>query len=245
MNVAKIHLAAKTSVPFSMKNPELTGDVNVGGTLNLLYSCVKERVDKFVFASTCAVYGEPKSLPVSERHELYPTSPYAGSKVMAERFCLGFHERRLLKSVVLRLFNVYGPGQGLNEYSGVITRFFGYCGQGLPLTIYGDGSQTRDFVHVYDVADFFLRVLESNEGGGQVFNVGYDKPITILELAHVCSRINDRPPNIVHAEPRAGDIRHSFADISKAQQLLGYKPSYALEDGLETLADEFSEIPVQ
>lgn len=157
---------------------------------------------------------------------------------------MGFHERQLLRSLVFRLFNLYGPRQGVNEYSGVITLFFDCCRQGSPLTIYGDDSQTRDFVHVYDVADAIVNALERDSAEGQVFNVGYGKPTSILELAQTVLKLTDRSLRIIYEESRRGDIGHSFADISKAQQVLGYKPNYALEDGLRTLVDEFSECAV-
>ena len=146
------HLAAITSVPFSVQNPTLTTDINAQGTLNLLATSVKEGVGKFVFVSSCAVYGEPKYLPVDEKHPIQPISPYAESKFTAENACQNYHKKQQLQTIIFRLFNVYGPRQGKNEYSGVITRFFENCKQNLPLTIYGDGSQTRDFIHVYDVA---------------------------------------------------------------------------------------------
>jgi len=120
---ASIHLAAITSVPFSVENPNDTFETNVAGTLNLLSSCAAEGVCKLVLVSSCAVYGDPESLPVDEQHPSNPISPYAESKLAAEKFCLGFHEKSLIKSVVLRLFNVYGPRQTVNDYSGVITRF--------------------------------------------------------------------------------------------------------------------------
>ena len=133
---AVVHLAAQTSVPYSVENPWETFAINVGGTLNVLRSCAEGRqVGKLVFASSCAVYGDPVSLPASEETSVGPISPYADSKLAAEKYCCGFSDVQILPSVVLRFFNVYGPRQGLTEYAGVITRFIEQIRQGLPLVI--------------------------------------------------------------------------------------------------------------
>jgi UDP-glucose 4-epimerase len=232
------HLAALISVPFSVENPDLTFDVNLSGTLNLLRACIKERVDRFVFVSSCAVFGEPESLPISETTRTNPISPYAESKLIAERYCLGFSERQLLRSVVLRFFNVYGPRQGLNEYSGVITRFIGSVRRRAPLVIYGDGLQTRDFVNVKDVVQGVLAAIRSNKAEGEVFNVGSGKPTSIIELAKTVSELAGVEFEVRYEEPRLGDIRDSFADISKAKNLLCYRSEVSLRDGLRTLLEE-------
>ena len=239
-----VHLAAMTSVPFSVSNPNFTYDTNVAGTLNLLISCAEEKVGKFVFISSCAVYGEPECLPVNETCPTSPISPYAESKLAAEHFCLGFHEKQLLKSVVLRLFNVYGSRQGVNDYSGVITRFIDRSRQGLPLIIYGDGSQTRDFVHVCDVVEAVLSSLENSDAEGEVFNIGSGAPISVLELAKAVLDLTGLNLEILYDEPRLGDIKYSYADISKAEKLLGYRPRLSLRDGLRTLLAE-NELPLR
>jgi UDP-glucose 4-epimerase len=235
---AVLHLAAVTSVPFSVKNPALTFETNVGGTLNLLASLARERIGKFVFVSSCAVYGEPNYLPVDENHPTNPISPYAESKLLGERYCLGFHENKLLKATVLRFFNVYGLRQGLNDYSGVITQFVDRLKQGLPLTVYGDGSQTRDFINVLDIVNAALCSLEKENAEGQVFNVGSGKPTSINELAKKVLSIAVSDLRIVYEAPRESDVKCSYADVSKAARLLGFKPEVALNDGLsEILAD--------
>jgi UDP-glucose 4-epimerase len=233
-----IHLAAVASVPFSIENPDLTFKINVAGTINLLYSCVKHKVGRFVFVSSCAVYGEPQFLPINEQHPTEPISPYAKSKLAGEKYCLGFHENGLLRSVVLRLFNVYGFRQGVNDYCGVITRFIDRARQGLPLVVYGDGLQSRDFVNVRDVADAVLSAVESIDAEGEVFNVGFGEPTSIDDLAMVISELAGLKLEVVHGEPRLGDIKQSYADISKAEKLLGYKPIVSLKDGLRTLLAE-------
>jgi UDP-glucose 4-epimerase len=230
-----VHLAAVTSVPFSVENPSFTFDVNITGTLNLLRSCAEKKVGRFVFVSSCAVYGESKFLPVSEEHPTNPISPYAESKLAGEKFCLGFHEKKLLKSVVLRLFNVYGPRQGMNDYSGVITRFIERGRQGLPLVIYGDGWQTRDFVNIRDVVQAVSRAIESEYAEGNVFNIGSGKPTSVHELAEAVLESAGLDLQILHDEPRLHEIRHSYADISKAENLLRYRPKVSLRDGLRAL----------
>lgn len=175
-----VHLAAIVSVPFSVSNPDLTFDVNVKGTDVLLDLCEKLSVDKFVFASSCAVYGDPKYLPVNEDSQTVPLSPYAKSKLVGEHHCL---ERKGLKSVVLRFFNVYGCRQGLSEYSGVITRFLDCIRHRAPLVVFDDGLQTRDFVNVADVVDAILASFENVAAEGNVINVGSGKATSINELA--------------------------------------------------------------
>lgn len=229
------HLAAQTSVPLSVKNPQLTYETNVTGTLNLLASCARQKVNKFVLASTCAVYGEPQYLPVDEKHPTSPISPYAESKLAAERYCLGFHERQLCCSVVLRFFNVYGPRQGLNDYSGVITKFIERAKKNMPLTVYGDGSQTRDFVNVNDVVTAILASVEKPQAQGEIINIGTGKQTSINELAKIISELGGSKSKISHETPRASDIKDSYANISKAQKLLNYHPNVSLKDGLQSL----------
>ena len=229
------HLAAVTSVPFSIENPSLTFDVNVNGTLTLLRCCVEAGVGKFVFASSCAVYGDPKKLPVSEKAIPNPISPYAESKLEAEHHCRTFCLQEVLKAVVLRFFNVYGPRQGVNDYSGVITKFIDRSRRGLPLIVYGDGSQSRDFVSVYDVVKAVVASAENDSANGETLNIGSGKAVTINALAKTVSDLSGKKPEVCREPSRIGDINGSRADISKAKRLLGYVPSVILEDGLRGL----------
>ncbi len=232
-----VHMAALVSVPLSTENPNLTFDVNLQGTLNLLRSSVEKHVNRFVFISSCAVYGDPESLPITEQAKTNPISPYAESKLIGERYCLGFSERELLPSVVLRLFNVFGPRQGVSDYSGVITRFVDQCKDNLPLTIYGDGSQTRDFVNVKDIAKAVLATVKNDEVTNEVFNVGSGKPIAIKELAETVFELAGMPSKISYKPIRVGDIKNSYADISKAKKLLDFEPEVSLRKGLKELID--------
>jgi UDP-glucose 4-epimerase len=232
---AVFHLAAIISVPFSVSNPELTLDVNVAGTLNLLNASSEKNVRKFIFVSSCAVFGDTKILPVNENASTNPISPYAESKLSAERECLSFQQRGLLQSVVLRFFNVYGPRQGMNDYSGVITRFINRAKQKQFLTIYGDGSQTRDFVNVQDIVQALLACMKNSSANGEVFNIGSGKPTSITELAKTVLELTGQDLEIRYELARAGDIKDSYADISKAKRLLNYEPKINLRDGLKAL----------
>ncbi len=232
------HLAAIISVPFSVEHPDLTFDVNLYGTLNLLRSCIEKGVNKFVFISSCAVYGDTGAVPINEDTRPDPFSPYAESKLIGERYCLGFSERQLLKSVVLRFFNVYGLRQGVSEYSGVITRFIDRIKEKSPLIVYGDGSQTRDFVCVNDIVDAILAAMKSDVAEGEVFNIGSGKPTSISALAEGVLQLTGEHLEIQYENPRTGDIQDSLADISKARKLLGYEPKVSLEDGLRELLEE-------
>ncbi len=230
-----VHLAALVSVPLSIDNPNMAFDINLSGTLNLLNLSVKAGVKRFVFISSCAVCGDPKDLPVTEQTPPNPISPYAESKLLAERNCVGFSEKGLLQVVVLRFFNVYGPRQKMNDYSGVITLFIDRCNRKLPLTIYGDGLQTRDFIYVGDVAEAVLAATKSPGINGQIFNIGSGKPTSVNDLAKTIIELSGEDLEVYHTDFRNGDIRNSYADISKAKKLLGFEPKVALPDGLRKL----------
>jgi UDP-glucose 4-epimerase len=232
------HLAAVASVPFSVEHQRFTFDVNVKGTMNLLRSCSRKKVRKLVYVSSCAVYGEPEFLPITEEHPTRPISPYAESKLAGEKFCLGFHKERLLCAAVLRLFNVYGPRQGSNDYGGVITRFVERCTRGLPLVVYGDGEQSRDFVNVSDVVEAVVRSAESEKAESEIFNIGSGVPTSVNELAETFMDLGGVDLGVSSEAARAGDIKRSYADISKAEKLLGYHPKVCLRDGLRDLLFE-------
>lgn len=190
----------------------------------MLRLSAKERVERFVFASSCAVCGEPEFLPLTEKVRTYPISPYAEAKLIAERYCLGFNERQLLKSVVLRFFNVFGPRQSVNDYSGVITRFIEFSKQRKSLVIYGDGTQTRDFVNVFDVVEAILVSAKRSKAEGEILNKGSGKPTSINELAKTILELTGTGVEICYETPLVGEIKDSYADISKDRQFLGYEP---------------------
>jgi UDP-glucose 4-epimerase len=227
-----VHLAAMTSVPESFRKPALYDEVNVVGTLNLLKASVSSDVKSFIFASSSAVYGEQKKLPVRESNPLRPTSPYAVTKMAAERYVRLFFENYGLKTVRLRYFNVYGPRQTLNQYSGVITKFLESIMQKRPITIFGDGKQTRDFVYIKDVVEANILAMKNNVPGEEI-NIATGTATTIDRLAKTLLDLTDKTDiRTIHRKPRKGDIRHSFADISKAKEKLQYRPKTCLENGL-------------
>jgi UDP-glucose 4-epimerase len=232
---AVVHFAALTSVTFSVEHPDLTFDVNTFGTLNLLSACSDQGIGKFVFVSSCAVYGDTRFLPVDECCKANPISPYAKSKYLAEAHCLRFNQDKILGSVVLRFFNVYGSRQGLNDYSGVMTLFIDHIKRKQPLVIYGDGSQTRDFVHVHDIVEAILASVRSADAQGQIFNIGSGKPTSINELAKTILELAGSDLPIQYEKPRVGDIKDSYGDISKAKKNLGYIPRVGLREGLKGL----------
>jgi len=192
------------------------------------------KVSAFIFASTCAVYGEPVRIPIGEDHPLSPKSPYAATKIAGEAFVQAYGNLYGYRPVILRLFNVYGPRQS-KAYAGVITEFVKRATSGKPPIIFGDGEQTRDFVHVKDVAKAIIKALESDNASG-IYNIGSGVAITINDLAHLILKLAGKE-NIepVHEPPRPGDIKHSQANINRAKMELGYNPSVSLEEGIKEI----------
>jgi len=233
------HLAAIVSVELSIKNPVLVEEVNVGGTLNLLEESLNLDLKKFVYVSSCAVYGNPKYLPIDEEHPTKPLSPYGVSKLTAEHYCKVFYRIYGLKTVCLRLFNVYGPRQSSGPYSGVISKFVGCLKRRKPPVIFGDGEQTRDFIYIDDVIDATLSASESKKCAGKIINVGSGRETSINELAKILVEIfgyKEVKPKYADAKP--GDIRRSCADLTKAKKLLDFKPKISLEEGLRKVVAE-------
>ncbi|MEM2593500.1 MAG: NAD-dependent epimerase/dehydratase family protein [Candidatus Bathyarchaeia archaeon] len=223
-----VHAAAYISVKESLRKPALYFRNNVAGTANVAYACLRRGV-KLLYISSAAVYGNPAHLPISESQPANPTSPYGLTKLMGEEV-VKFYARQGLKYAILRLFNVYGPGQS-STYAGVITRFIERVGVNKPPIIYGDGYQTRDFIHVYDVAE---AIKLSIEGGleNETLNIASGKPVTIKDLAELIIKHVNQNLKPIFAKPRPGEIKHSHADISKAKRLLGFNPKINLEQGL-------------
>jgi len=231
-----IHLAALLSVEESLKNPKLYHEVNATGTLNVLEAAWRAGIDKVIYASSAAVYGIPSELPIRENHPTNPISIYGASKLAGEAYCTSFYNTFGLKTIILRYFNAYGPGQS-QEYAGVIKRFIERIKHGKPPVIYGDGYQTRDFVHVEDIANANFIALTSNVGFG-IFNIASGKSITILDLAKMILDLMDSNLQLVFAPSRKGDIRHSLADICKAKEILGFEPQIDLRSGIRKLIEE-------
>jgi len=237
---AVVHEAALTSVPLSIEKPELVNKVNVEGTKTLLEESASAGVKRFVYASSCAVYGEVNELPIHEDAALKPMSPYGESKLAAEAQCKSFYDERGLETVCLRYFNVYGPRQTFGPYAGVILHFLERLKANKPPIIHGDGEQTRDFVYVNDVVRGSLLALTRKEAAGQVINIGTGAATSINQLCGAVLKITGRTDlEPVHEEARPGDIRRSRADLSKAEEILGYQPRVPLEEGLRELIEGF------
>jgi len=230
---AIVHLAALINVEESFKNPIKTHNVNVTGTLNVLEEAARTNIEKFIYASSCAVYGDGNPLPLKENYPPKPLSPYAASKASAEHYCEMFHRTYGLKTVILRYFNVYGPGQGNNPYSGVVTKFLNNALCGAPLVIYGDGEQTRDFIYIDDVVEATTLALESSDAVGQTFNICTGFPTSINELANIVKELVGKDLKIIHDKPRIGDIRNNYGDPSKAFEILKFKAKNTLKNGIE------------
>jgi nucleoside-diphosphate-sugar epimerase len=227
------HFAAVVNVDFSLKNPALVNEVNVHGTLNVLEESLNAGVERFVYASSCAVYGEPVYLPIDEEHPTRPISPYGVSKLAAEHYCRVYNEVYGLETVCLRFFNVYGPRQMGGPYGGVIMKFIDRLRCGESPIVYGDGRQTRDFVFVKDIIDACLRAMECKNCVGEVINVGSGVETSINELVKVLIElfgIHDVKP--IYAEARVRDINRSYADLKRARKLLHYRPKTSLSEGL-------------
>lgn len=232
------HEAAIPSVPRSIKDPLQSNFVNVNGTLNVLIAARDNNVQKVMYASSSSVYGDTPTLPKKEKMKPRPLSPYAISKLTAEYYCQVFSRIYKLPTVSLRYFNVYGPRQNpLSEYAAVIPKFItNILNEKSPL-IYGDGGQTRDFTYVDDVVKANVLAAESDETG--IFNIAGGNRISIKNLAHQIMGLCKKKLDIEFTDPRQGDIKHSYADISKAKEKINYTPSYILSDGLKEVITWF------
>jgi UDP-glucose 4-epimerase len=231
------HLAAMVSVPQSMVQPTQAELINTVGTLNVLQAAKAAGVRRVVLSSTCAIYGDEPTLPKKETMVPCPKSPYAISKLTAEQYGQLFAEAFSLETVVLRYFNVFGPRQDPSSpYSGVISIFVDKMSQGLPVIIFGDGRQTRDFVFVSDVVQANLLTAGASNAVGQIFNIGTGYSVAINQLFESLSRIFKYDLKPVYDSPRAGDVLHSYADPTQAKTVLGWQPQVSFESGLKQLA---------
>jgi len=231
------HEAALVSVAISVQQPEENDAINIRGTLNVLQAARAAGAKRLVIASSAAIYGNNPDLPKREEMLPEPESPYALGKLAGEHYLHLFSTLYGLQTVVLRYFNVFGPRQDASSmYSGVISKFAADLQAGRAPTIFGDGGQTRDFVFVKDVVQANLLAMRSpNVGHGEAFNVATNTQVSLLDLLATLQEITGQRLAPQFREARAGDIRHSCADIAKAQRVLGYQPSHSLADGLRAL----------
>jgi nucleoside-diphosphate-sugar epimerase len=232
------HKAAIASVTKSIINPKLVFNSNVRSTLEVLEYCLKTNVKRIVFASSSAVYGNTVEEILTEKSPCKPSSPYGASKLAAESFLMAYWETYGLESVSLRYFNVYGPRQSNNEYSGVITIFINKLLKNEHPVIYGDGNQVRDFVNIQDIVQSNILAMESKNSAGEVFNIGTGQSTKIINLIEVLSRLlGKKGISYEFAPQRKGDINISLASIDKAKRLLNYNPRVNLESGLKSLVN--------
>jgi UDP-glucose 4-epimerase len=228
------HLGALGSVPRSVQDPLTSSAVNVEGTLNVLLAARDEAVRRVVFSSSTSVYGSTRQLPTSEDSPPDPISPYGVAKLAAERYCISFSRvYESFESVVLRYFNVFGPRQSpFSQYAAVVPRFVTAIDSGDAIEIHGDGEQSRDFTYVGNVVDATIRAAEADGASGEIFNVAAGSPASVNHIADTIGEILGKPVERLQLPPRAGDIRNSWADLSKSKRVLGYAPETTLEAGL-------------
>jgi nucleoside-diphosphate-sugar epimerase len=235
-----LHQAAIPSVPRSVQDPITSNRANIDASLNVLVAARDAGVRRVVYAGSSSAYGNTPTLPKVETMPTAPLSPYALQKLVAEQYCRMFTALYGLETVTIRYFNVFGPRQDPSSpYSGVISLFISALAEDRRPTIHGDGEQTRDFTFVTNVVDGVLRACEAPDASGEVINVATGGRISLNELFRTIRDLTGARVDPIHAEPRAGDVRDSQADIEKARRLLGYEPRVSLADGLAKTVEWF------
>ena len=224
------HLAASVGNKRSIDNPIIDAEINVLGTINMLEAARKEGVRKIVTSSSAGIFGELKTIPIKEDHPIEPDSPYGCTKLCEEKLCLSYSKLYDIEVICLRYFNVYGQNQRFDAYGNVIPIFVFRMLRNEPILIYGDGEQTRDFVHVNDVVQANIKAAEI-EGVSGAFNIASGKRVTINRLVEIISKKNE--VKIEYIAERQGDVRHSLADISLAHEKFNYTPNVELEWGIK------------
>jgi nucleoside-diphosphate-sugar epimerase len=234
------HQAALPSVPRSIQDPLTSNAVNITGTLNVLLAARDEGVRRVVFASSSSLYGPNPDLPKREDMATLPIAPYPVSKLAAENYCRAFYEVYGLETVALRYFNVFGPRQDpLSQYAAVIPRFVTAVLAGQKPTIHGDGEQSRDFTYISNAVE--ANVLAAGAGGvaGRAFNIACGERITLNEIVDELRGVTGAEIEPVYTEARAGDVRHSLADISAARESLGYEPTVDVREGIALVVEYY------
>ena len=232
-----IHEAAVPSVQRSVENPVFVNDSNINGTLNLLMAASDEGVKKLIYASSSSIYGFNKKLPKKEDMPVEPISPYALSKYTGERYCQIFSEIYNLPTICLRYFNVFGPRQDPNStYSAAIPKFINLMLEDKQPVVFGDGEQSRDFTYVKNVIEANMLAAKSNISG-EVINIACGERISINKVITILNKILNKDIKPIYKKARAGEVKHSLADISKARNQIGYKPEYKFIEGLKETVD--------
>ncbi len=226
------HLAASVGNKRSIDFPIIDSEINILGTLNILEASVKEGVRKIVTSSSAGIFGELKTIPIKENHQIEPDSPYGCSKLCQEKLCLSYSKLYDIEAICLRYFNVYGPNQRFDAYGNVIPIFVYKMLHNEPITIFGDGLQTRDFIHVDDVVQANINSA-SSYGVSEAFNIASGTRITINDLVKLITKNYKKNIIINYDKKRPGDVMHSLADISFARNKINFNPIICLEDGIE------------
>lgn len=235
-----VHEAALPSVPRSIKDPVTTNQVNVNGTLNLLWATVKNKVEKFIFASSSSVYGDSKESIKHEGLVTNPLSPYAITKLTAEHYCRVFSETYSLPTICLRYFNVFGPRQDpSSQYSAVIPKFIKLMNNNERPIVYGDGTQSRDFTFIKNVVNANILAVENSSDKNLIINCATNLPVTINKLIKEINGILGKNIEPIYEKERTGDIKHSCAAIELAKEKIGYGPEILFKEGLEVTVKEF------
>jgi nucleoside-diphosphate-sugar epimerase len=235
-----LHQAAVPSVQRSVVDAVGTNRSNVTATLNLLENCRKWGIRRFVYAASSSAYGDTEVLPKNEEMPTNPLSPYALQKWVGERYCKLYHELYGLETVSLRYFNVFGPGQDpYSEYSAVIPKFTTKLLTKEPITVYGDGEQSRDFTYIDNVIEANLLALGAPNAPGEVCNIGCGQRVSLNELIRILEELVGVRAQVTYAPAKAGDVRHSLADITKATRVLGYVPKTKIEEGLRRTVEAY------
>jgi nucleoside-diphosphate-sugar epimerase len=237
-----LHLAARTSVPRSVKDPIETNKINIDGTLNVLVAAKELKVKRVVFAASSSAYGETATLPKVETMQPEPISPYGVTKYVGELYGQTFGRCYGLENVALRYFNIFGPRQDPGSpYSGVLAKFCAAFLEDAQPVVFGDGEQTRDFTYVENAVQANLLACEAPNASGKVFNVGVGGRISLNEVLRELGKITGKTLEAKYEAPRDGDIRDSQADISQAREVLGYAPQIAFEEGLARTFEWYKE----
>lgn len=231
------HLAARNIIA-STKDPRSDFATNIGGTLNVLLAVRESKVERLVYTGSTSIYGNPRSIPINEDDQVVPLSPYAVSKLGGEHYCLAFYESYGTPVAIVRYSNVFGIGQRPdNPYCGVISKFFAAAYDGTPLTVHGDGEQTRDFTYIDDAVDATMLAAIQPRAEGEVFNVGTGIETSINELTRLIGEAVDRPIAVRHVDRRDIDnIRRRVVNIEKARRMLRWSPQVTLAEGLRRTA---------
>ncbi|MDQ0300701.1 UDP-glucose 4-epimerase [Salibacterium salarium] len=236
------HQGAIPSVPKSINEPMDTNHANVTGTVQLLQAAVEEKVSRVIYAASSSAYGDSEVLPKREDMLGKPMSPYAVSKYAGEHYCKAFHEIHGLETLSLRYFNVFGPKQDpYSEYSAVIPKFIHSVLRDQSPTIYGDGTQSRDFTYIDNVVSANILAAEAAHLSGEVINIGSGEQIDLNQLVSKINKKLGKEIKPTYAAERVGDVKHSLADITRAEKLIGYRPNVSFTKGLDQTIEWFKE----